>query len=78
MNLPLNDFNTFCAILAFSDSIKITLVLKYNLVLPWTNKAKFLGGSPGFVVMGDDSCSRGRGFDSQHRKLDGHDIFNLL
>ena len=30
------------------------------------------GGSPRQVVMGDDSCSRGRGFKSRHRKLDGH------
>ena len=31
-----------------------------------------LGGSPGVVVMGDDSCSRGRGFESERRILDGH------
>ena len=30
------------------------------------------GGSPGLVVMGGDSCSEGRGFESQHHKLDGH------
>ena len=30
------------------------------------------GGSPGLVVMGGDSCSKGRGFESQHRLLDGH------
>ena len=30
------------------------------------------GGSPGLEVMGDDSCSRGRGFESQCRILDGH------
>ena len=30
------------------------------------------GGSPGPVVMGDDLCTRGRGFESQHRILDGH------
>ena len=29
-------------------------------------------GSPGLVVMGRDSCSEGRGFESQHRKLNGH------
>ena len=29
--------------------------------------------SPGLVVMGDDSCERGRGFESM---LDGHDIFS--
>ena len=31
-----------------------------------------LGGSPGPVVMGRDSYSKGRGFDSRRRKLDGH------
>ena len=30
------------------------------------------GGSPGLVFMGDDSFSRGHGFKSQHRILDGH------
>ena len=30
------------------------------------------GGSPGLVVMGDDSCSTGRGFEFQHRILNGH------
>ena len=29
-------------------------------------------GSPGQVVMGGDSCSKGRGFESQHCILDGH------
>ena len=27
-------------------------------------------------VMGDDSCLRGCGFESQHCILDGHDIFS--
>ena len=30
------------------------------------------GGSPGLVVMGDDSCFRGHGFESQCCRLDGH------
>ena len=30
------------------------------------------GGSPGLVVMGRDSRSKGHGFKSQHRILDGH------
>ena len=30
-----------------------------------------MGGSPGLVVMGDDSCLRGHGFESQHSILDG-------
>ena len=30
------------------------------------------------MVMGDDSCSRGCGFESQRHILDGHlDIFNI-
>ena len=30
------------------------------------------GGSPGIVVMGRDSRSKGRGFDSWRSILDGH------
>ena len=37
-----------------------------------TQKFIFYGGSPGIVVMGDDSCSRGRGFKYHHRILDRH------
>ena len=36
------------------------------------------GWSPGLVVMGGDSCSKGRGFESRRRILDGHDIFSHL
>ena len=32
--------------------------------------------SPGLVVMGGDSHTEGRGFESQCRILDGHDIFS--
>ena len=28
------------------------------------------------MVIGDDSCSRGREFKPQRRKLDGHDTFS--
>ena len=31
-----------------------------------------LGGSPGLVVMGGDSCTEGRGFDSHLHVLDGY------
>ena len=31
-----------------------------------------LGGNPGLVVLGGDSCSVGGGFESQHCMLDGH------
>ena len=33
---------------------------------------RFLGGSPGLVVRGGDSWSRGRGLESKHCILDGH------
>ena len=35
------------------------------------------GGSPGLVVMGDDSCSNGRVFESHRHILDGH-FFALI
>ena len=35
------------------------------------------GGSPGLVVMGVDSRSKGREFESRRRILDGHDIFRI-
>ena len=35
-----------------------------------------MGGSPGLVVMGGGSRSKGRGFESRRRILDGHDIFS--
>ena len=41
-------------------------------------KAGLMGGSPspGLVVIGDDSCSRGCGFESRHHIQDGLDIFS--
>ena len=36
-----------------------------------------MGGSPGLVVLGDDSCSKGRGFESRHHILDGH-VFTFI
>ena len=35
-------------------------------------KTKNAAKSPGLVVMGDDSFSRGRGFESRHCILDGY------
>ena len=35
------------------------------------------GRSPGLVVMGGDSRSKGHGFESQRWILDGHDIFHI-
>ena len=48
-----------------------------NLDFPKIKKLK-KGGSPGLVVMGGDSRSKGRGFESRRRILDGHDIFSHL
>ena len=31
-----------------------------------------MGRSPGLVVMGGDSCTEGRGFESCHHILEGH------
>ena len=36
------------------------------------------GGSPGLVVMGGDSCSKGPEFESRHHILNGHDIFTFI
>ena len=41
---------------------------QYHLVIELRN---VLGGSPGLVVMLGDSCSRGCGFESQHRLQEG-------
>ena len=50
----------------------------YEVCLEETNiKKKEVGGSPGLVVMGVDSRSKGRGFESQRRILDGH-FFTLI
>ena len=36
-----------------------------------------MGGSPGLVVMGDDSHSRGHGFESWRHILNRHEIFHI-
>ena len=48
-----------------------------KLILPqakrrweWTPEEK--SGSPGLVIMGGDSCSKGCEFESRHYILDGH------
>ena len=38
---------------------------------------KFVGGRPGRVVIGDDLCSRGQGFESWHHILDGLTLFTI-
>ena len=37
-----------------------------------------LGTGPGLVVKGEDSCSAGHGFESQHCILAGHFHIDLL
>ena len=48
--------------------------MKINVPLTSCN---LQGGSPGLVVMGDDSCLRGCGFENRHRILNGH-FFTLI
>ena len=49
--------------------IKILYLFKDRPKLPFNQ-----GESPGLVVMGGDSRSRGHGFAFQHQILDGHNI----
>ena len=51
-------------------SIKVGSHCPQSTVLVFKKPTK--GRSPGLVVMGGDSCSKGRGFKFQHRILDGH------
>ena len=37
-----------------------------------SSNTNYMGGSPGLVVMGGGSRSKGRGFESRHHILDGH------
>ena len=43
-----------------------------------SSKNLVTGGRPGLVVMGADSCSRGRGFVSQHQTLNGHFSYYIV
>ena len=43
---------------------------QYNVSLETRIRTK--AGSPGLVVVGRDSRSKGLGFESQHHTLDGH------
>ena len=46
------------------------------LQISWYHR--YFPTSPGPVVIGGDSCSRGCGFESQHRTLDGHFHIDLM
>ena len=55
-----------------------SLINKYLLLpIPRDQGYSMLGGSPGQVVVGGDSRSKGRGFESRCWILDGHDIFHI-
>ena len=70
-----------CAIVLWGvNSIKIkTLVgLRLNTtykLIKGDLRTDAKGRIPGLVVMGDNSCLKGCGFESQHHILDEHDIF---
>ena len=66
-NLPMNGFKLrICGVVSDHSTnwAKTTARFLINFFV--------LGGSPGLVIMGGDSCSEGCGFESQHRILDGH------
>ena len=46
------------------------------MAAPTKIKFDFTGRDPSLVVMGGDSCSEGRGFESRRHILDGHNIFS--
>ena len=60
--------STLAAYLTLNESCNFTVYqfTERNRIELW------VGGSPGLVVMGGDSCSKGCGFKSQRRILDGH------
>ena len=48
------------------------VVIVTNRIFHFYNiKSIHLGGNPGLVVMGEDSCPEGCGFECQHHILDG-------
>ena len=60
----------------YISSVILTRNLPRVLVLFYDHRSFITlsteGGSPGLVVMVDDSCSEGHGFESWHHILDGH------
>ena len=65
----------------FSLSLPLSLslihILKHIHLFSLRRRYTHIGGSPGLVVKGVDSCSEGREFESRHRILDGH-FFTLI
>ena len=56
----------------FSITKSSSYFLKVLCIKTYYYQVTIWGGSPGLVVMGGDSWSEGRGFESWHRKLDGY------
>ena len=50
--------------------------VRYNSRVVNYDRRGFIRLATGLVVMVDDSCSKGHGFESRRRILDGHDIFS--
>ena len=44
-------------------------VVEKHFMMAYGTKKKYLGGSPGVVVMGGDSCFEDRQFESTHHIL---------
>ena len=81
-------YATFCYELNFCKCVIFAFIFVFSTansevkhilhpILPirknWIGKKSIgIGGSPGIVVMGGDSCSEGHGLESQHHILDGH------
>ena len=55
-----------------SSLVTPVTAMRVGVGLYITSKRYRLGGSPGLVVKGRDSRSKGRGFESRLRILDGH------
>ena len=54
----------------------LTFKILWLVEMKWSKQYRILGRNPGLVVLGDYSCLKGCGFESQHSVLDGHDIFS--
>ena len=61
------------------DALKVVIIYlpAASVTIKWNKSSPNKGGIPGLWVMGDESCSRARGFKSQCCILDGHDIFHI-
>ena len=67
--LKLEHYDTLVVVFRQSgDDYKNSGLISINLLI----NICMVGGSPGLVVMGRDSCFKGRGFESWHHILDGH------